>query len=77
MLENIDIDRYGAKKADHVIGYSVKCIIDMLFKDETMAVQAQILKSLLTSKKLKEAMTLLGIPKSTKVKKWKKMWYNV
>ena len=36
-----------------------------------MVVQAQMLKILLTSKKLKETMTLLGIRKSTKDKQMK------
>ena len=54
------------KKAEHVIRYRFKHIIDSFIKDETVAVQAQMLRSLLTSNKLKEAMTLLGIRKSTK-----------
>ena len=66
MLENVDTTIYGDKKSDHVIGYHVKRIIDMFLKDENVAVQAQILRSLLTSNKLKEDMTLLGIQKSTK-----------
>ena len=41
------------KKADDVIRYRVYCIIDSFFKDETVAVEAQMLKILLTSKKLK------------------------
>lgn len=61
MLKNVDADTYGDKKANHVIQYHVKRIIDMFFKDENMAVQAQILRSLLTSKKLKESTTLLVI----------------
>ena len=66
MLENVDADTYGVKKLYHVIRYHVKHIIDMFFKDENVAIQTQILKSLLTSNKLKEATTLLGIQKSTK-----------
>ena len=41
----------------------------MFLEDENVAFQAQNLKILSTSKKLKEAMTLLGIRKSTKDKK--------
>ena len=55
-------------KSISMMRYRVKRIIDLLFKEETVAVQAQMLKSLLTSRKLKEATTLLGIRKSTKDK---------
>ena len=71
MLENVDTDIYGDKKADHVIQYRAKLIMDRFFKDEGVTVQAQILRGLLTSKKLKEATTLLGIRKSSKDKKVK------
>ena len=71
MLENVDTHTYEDKKVDHVIRYRVKFIIDTFFKDESVAVQAQILRTLLTSKKLKEDMTLLGIWKSTKDKEIK------
>ena len=63
MLANVDTDTYEDKIVDHVIRYRVKRIIDMFFKYENVAIQAQILRSLLTSKKLKEAKTLLGIRK--------------
>ena len=53
MLENVDTHTHGDKKVDHVIWYRVNHIISSFFKDETVAVQAQMLKSLLTSKKLK------------------------
>lgn len=66
MLENVGIDIYGDKKYYHLIQYRVKLIIERFFKDESVTIQAQILRSLLTSKKLKEATTLLGIRKSTK-----------
>ena len=66
MLKNVDTQTYRDKKVDHVIWYRVNHIIDSFFKDETMVVQAQMLKNLLSSKKLKEAMPLLGIRKSTK-----------
>ena len=61
MLENVDTHTYGDKKVDHVICYHFYRIIDSFFKDENVPVQAQLLKSLLTSKKLKEDTTLLGI----------------
>ena len=77
MLENVDTNTYGDKKADHVIRYRVNHIIDSFFKDETVTVQAQMLKSLLTSKKLKEATTLLGIRKSTKDKKMDNVIQNI
>ena len=48
MLENVDTNTYGNKKVDHVIQYRVKCIIDVFFKDENVAVQAKILRSILT-----------------------------
>ena len=69
MLENVDSDTYGDKKADHVIRYRVYHIIDLFFKNEIVVVQTKLLKIFLTSRKLKEAMNLLGIQKSTKYKK--------
>lgn len=71
MLQNDDIDTYGDKKANHFIWYHVKLIIDKFFKYGTVIVQAQILRGILTSKKLEEATTLLGIRKSMKDKKVK------
>jgi len=71
MLENVDTGTYGDKNVDHVIWYCVKLIIDKFFKDENVTVQAQIMRGVLTSKKLKEATTLLGIKKSMKDKKVK------
>ena len=68
MLENVDTHTYGDKRADHAIWYCVKHIFDTYFIKENVAVQAQLLKSLLSLRKLKEAMTLLGIRKSTKHK---------
>ena len=71
MLENVDTHTYGDKKTDHVIQYRVNCIFGKHFLNERVTVQAQMLKGLLSSRKLKEAMTLLGIRKSTKDKKMK------
>ena len=77
MLENVDTDIYGDKKADHVIWYRVKLIIDMFFKDENVAVQAQILRSLLTSNKLKKLQLYWVFENQRKIKKWRKMWYII
>ena len=69
MLENVDTHTYGDKRVDHVIRYHVKIIFDTYFIKENVAVQAQLLKGLLSLRKLKEATTLLGIQKSSKDKK--------
>ena len=71
MLENVDTHTYGDKKPDHVIRYRVNCIFEKYFLNERVTVQAQMLKGLLSLKKLKEATTLLGIRKSTKDKRMK------
>ena len=69
MLENVDTHTYGDKKPDHVIQYRFNCIFEKYFLNKQVTVQAQMLKDLLSSRKLKEATTLLGIRKSTKDKK--------
>ena len=69
MLENVDTHTYGDKKPEHVIRYRVDRIFEKYLKNEQVTVQAQMLKGLLSSRKLKEATTLLGIRKSTKDKK--------
>ena len=61
MLENVDTHTYGDKRAGHVIRYHVNHIFDTYFIEENVAVQAQMLKGLLSLRKLKEATTLLGI----------------
>ena len=66
MLENIDTKTYGDKRADHIIRYLVNRIFDTYFIKENVKFQAQMLKGLLSLRKLKESMTLLGIRKSTK-----------
>ena len=71
MLENVDTHTYGDKRADHVIQYRVKHIFDQYYIKENVTVQAQMLKGLLSLRKLKETTTLLGIQKSTKDKKMK------
>ena len=68
MLENVDTHTYGDKRVDHVIRYRVKHIFDMYFIKENGTVQVQMLKGILSLRKLKEATTLLGIQKSTKDK---------
>ena len=71
MLENVDTHTYGDKKPDNAIRYRVNCIVEKYFLNEQMTVQAQMLKDLLSLRKLKEATTVLGIRKSTKDKKMK------
>ena len=60
---------YGDKIVDHIIRYHVNHIFDKYFIKENLTVQAQMLKGILSLRKLKEATTLLGVPKSTKDKK--------
>ena len=69
MLENFDTHTYGDKRADHYIRYRVNRIFETYFIKEQVTVQAQMLKGILSLRKLKEATTLLGIQKSTKDKK--------
>ena len=69
MLENVDTHTYGDKRVDHVIIYHVKHIFDTYFIKENVTVQAQMLKGLLSLRKLKESKALLDIRKSTKDKK--------
>ena len=52
-LEDFETHTYGNKKYDHVIQYHVNHIFYSLFIKETVAVQAQFFKGLLTSRKLK------------------------
>ena len=65
MSENVDTETYGDKKDDHIIRYRVKKIIDMFFKDENVAIQAQILRSLLTLK-IKRSYNSIGYLKFNK-----------
>jgi hypothetical protein len=66
ILENVDTEKFGKKKSKHYIRYRTKNIYNTYFKDESVTTQAQLLLSLLKSRKLKEATSLLGIQKSTK-----------
>ena len=68
MLENVDTHTYGDKKDGHYIKYRVNHIFEKYFLKEKVTVQAQMLKGLLSLRKLKEATNLLGIWKSTKDK---------
>jgi hypothetical protein len=65
ILENVDTDKFAKKKAKHYIRYQTKNMYNTFFKDELVTVQAQLLLCLLKSRKLKEAISLLGIQKST------------
>jgi hypothetical protein len=53
ILENVDTDKFGKKKAKHYIRYRTKNMYNMFFKDESVTVQAQLLLCLLKSRMLK------------------------
>ena len=76
ILENVDTDKFGKKKAKHYIRYRTKNIYNTYFKDESVTAQGQLLLSLLKSRKLKEATSLLGIQKSTKDTKVQQNVFN-
>jgi hypothetical protein len=76
ILENVDTDKFGKKKTKHYIRYRTKNIYNTYFKDESVTTQAQLLLSLLKSRKLKEATSLLGIQKSTKDTKVQQNVFN-
>jgi hypothetical protein len=76
ILENVDTDKFGKKKAKHYIRYRTKNMYNTFFKDESVTVQAQLLLCLMKSRKLKEATSLLGIQKSTKDTKVKQNVFN-
>ena len=61
MLTNVDTYKFGEKKPHHIIRYCVKNIHNSFFKGESIETQAQLLRGLIRSKKLKEATSLLGI----------------
>jgi ABC-type ATPase with predicted acetyltransferase domain len=65
ILENVDTDKFGKKKAKNYIRYRTKNMYNTYSKDEPVTTQSQLLLSLLKSRKLKEATSLLGIQKST------------
>ena len=66
MLQNVDREKFGDPKLQHIVRYHAKKMHEQFLKDESVATQAQILRCLLVSKKLKEAWSLLGIQKETK-----------
>ena len=66
ILENVNSDKFGKKEAKNYIRYRTKNMYNTFFKDESVTVQDQLLLSLIKSRKLKEATSLLGIQKSTK-----------
>ena len=69
MLEDIDCDKYGEKLPIHVAQYRATKIYGDILKECSITGQAQILRCLLVSKTLEDAMSLLGIHKVTK--EWK------
>ena len=66
MLQNVDKEKFGNTKPDHIVRYHAEKMHEQLLEKESVASQAQILRCLLVSKKLKEAWSLLGIQKMTK-----------
>ena len=66
MLQNIDREKFGDPKPKHIVRYRVKKMHEQFLKGESVIAQAQFLRCLLVSKKLKEAWSLLGIQKETK-----------
>ena len=72
MLENVDTHTYGDKKPDHVIRYCVDKIFENYFKNEQVTVQAQMLKCLLSLRKLKKLWHYWVFENQPKIiKKWK------
>ena len=69
MLENVDTHTYGDKKADHYIRYRVNRIFEKYFINENVTVQAQMLKGLLSLRKLKEARLYWVFENQPKIKK--------
>ena len=71
MLENIDSDKYGEIIAIHIARYCTMQFYDDILQQYLIVGQAQILRCLLVSKKLRGATSLLGIYKVTKESKVK------
>ena len=72
ILENVDTDKFGKKKAKHYIRYLTKNMYNTFFKDESVTMPARFLLCLIKSRNLKEATSLLSIQKSTKDTKVKR-----
>ena len=66
MLQNVDKEKFVNMKLDHIVRYRAENMHEQFLEKESVATQAQILRCLLVSKKLKEAWSLLGIQKKTK-----------
>ena len=58
--------KFGKKKAKHYIRYRTKNIYNTYFKDESVTTQAQLLLSLLKSRKLKRSYIIIGYSKVDK-----------
>ena len=71
ILLNVDREKSGNTKPYHIVWYRAEKMHEQFLEKESMATQAQILKCLLVSKKLREAWSLLGIQKKTKDSKVK------
>ena len=71
MLQNVDKEKFGNTKPNHIVRYHAEKMHEQFLEKESVATQAQILRCLLVSKKLKEAWSLLGIQKKTKDSKVK------
>ena len=71
MLHNVDREKFGNTKPYDIVRYHAEKIHEQFLKKEWVVTQAQILRCLLVSKKLKEAWSVLGIQKKTKDSKVK------
>ena len=71
MLQNVDREKIGNTKLYHIVRYCAEKMHEQFMEKESVATQAQILRFLLVSKKLKESWSLLGIQKNTKDSKVK------
>ena len=47
ILENVDTNKFGKKKAKHYIRYRTKDMYNTFFKDESVRIQAQLLLCLI------------------------------
>ena len=72
MLQNVDRKKISNTKPYHIVQYHAEKMHEQFLEKELVATQAQILRCLLVSKKLKEAWSLLGIQKKTKDSKVRK-----
>ena len=56
-------------KPDHIVRYHAEKMHEQFLEKESVVTQAQILRCLLVYKKLREAWSLLGIQKKTKIQR--------